>query len=91
MISLILLMQAMQPDIELRVGARVKSVKIEQQGNATLEVRATPDAGSSVEARVEPRAAGKTELRNVQVNVRAQASIADPQLIRAEAETTTPQ
>ena len=92
MISLILLLQAMQqPDIELRIGARVKSVKIEQRGDATLEVRAEPDAGSRVEARVEPKPAGKTDLRNVEVNVRAQASIADPQLIRAEAETTMPQ
>ena len=91
MITLFLLLQAMQPDIELRVHARVKSVKIEQRGEATLEVRAEPDAGSSVEARVEPKAQGKTQLRNVEVNVRAQASIADPQLIRAEAETTTPQ
>ena len=78
------------PDIELTVRARAKSVEIERKGEASLEVRAEPDAGSRVEARVEPKADGRTRLRNVEVDVRAAASIADPQQIRVEAETAAP-
>jgi hypothetical protein len=93
MLTLLALLQAAsaQPDIELNIRARARSVEIERKGEAKLEVRAEPDAGSRVEARVEPKAEGRTSLRNVEVNIRAAASIADPQQIRVEAETSTPQ
>jgi SH3-like domain-containing protein len=92
MLTLLALLQAAaaQPDIELNIRARAKSVEIQQKGEAKLEVRAEPDAGSRVEARVEPKAEGRTKLRNVEVNIRAQASVADPGQIRVEAETETP-
>jgi hypothetical protein len=84
------LLQTAQPDIELSISARAKSVEIERKGEAKLEVRAEPDAGSRVEARVEPKAEGRTKLRNVRVEVRAQASVADPRQNRIETETSSP-
>ena len=92
---LFLLLQAAAPqalpDIELNVRARARSVTIERKGEAKLEVRAEPDAGSQVEVRVEPLPAGRTELRNVELNVRAEARIGESVEIRSEAETAAPQ
>ena len=83
------------PDIELNIRARARSVEIEQKGEARLELRAEPDAGSVVEARVTPVAEGRTSLRNVEVNVQAGARIAGPDgasaEINATAETAQPQ
>ena len=78
------------PDIELNIRARARSVEIQQKGEAKLEVRADPDAGSVVEARVEPEGRGAAKLRNVQVNVRGEARIGGGTEIRADAETGTP-
>jgi hypothetical protein len=90
-ISLLLLQAAAQqaPDIELNVRARARSVEIEQKGEAKLEVRG--GEGSRVEARVAPKAEGRTRLRNVTVDVRAEARLDEGVEIRAEAETGTPQ
>ncbi|HEY0148304.1 MAG TPA: hypothetical protein VGB70_04805 [Allosphingosinicella sp.] len=79
------------PDIELNIRARAKSVEIERKGEAKLEVRAAPDAGSRAEARVEPLPEGRTTLRNVEVNVRAEARIGEGVEIDASAETAAPQ
>ena len=79
------------PDIELNIRARARSVEIERKGEARLEVRAEPDAGSRVEARVEPRAGDRTQLRDVEVNVRAEARIGEGAKIEAQAETAAPQ
>jgi uncharacterized protein (DUF58 family) len=91
MLPLLALLQAAAPapapDIELNVHARIKELRIEQRGEAKLSVHAEPDAGSRVEARVEPKAEGRTELRNVTVDIHAQASLADPQQNRVETET----
>lgn len=81
---------AQAPDIELNVHARIKSLKIERKGEARLEVRGE-GPGNRVEARVEPKAQGRSELRNVTVDIHAEASTGDPAQIRAEAETGTPQ
>ena len=78
-------------DIELNVRARARSVASEQKGEATLAVTAEPDAGSRVEARVAPKAAGRTSLRNVQVDIHAEARIGDGVEIEAAAETSQPQ
>jgi uncharacterized protein (DUF58 family) len=97
MLGALLLLQATAstpdtfPDIELNVRARARSVTIERKGEAKLEVRAEPDAGSRVEVRVEPLPEGRTELRNVEVNVRAEARIGEGVEIRTEAETAAPQ
>jgi uncharacterized protein (DUF58 family) len=90
---LFLLLQAaaaQAPDIELNLHATAKSVRIEQKGEARLEVQGQAP-GSRVEARVEPKAQGRTELRNVTVDIHAQASVQEGVKIDAGAETGTPQ
>lgn len=93
MIWILLAMQAASPppDIELNVRATARSVKIEQRGEAKLDVRAGPDAGSRTESRVTPPADGKTELRNVTVEVHAEARIGESGENPPEGETSTPQ
>ena len=78
------------PDIELNLTARARSVTIEQKGEAKLEVRGE-GPGNRVEVKVEPKAEGRTELRDVTVDIHAQASIEDGVKIDAQAETGTPQ
>ena len=74
------------PDIELRIDVHADRVRIERRGEASLEVRAGPDAGSEV--RVEaPAANGRRTLRNVDIRVRAEARIADPELNPQQPET----
>lgn len=65
------------PDVDLRARVQARRVEIENSGNALLTVRASPDAGSSVEVRA-PRANGRKTLGNVDVNIHAQAQISDP-------------
>jgi uncharacterized protein (DUF58 family) len=91
MILLILLQAATQaPDIELNLHARARSVSIEQKGEAKLEVRGE-GSGNRVDVKVEPEAQGRTELRDVTVDLHAQASVEEGVKIDAEAETGTPQ
>jgi hypothetical protein len=100
MLAALLLLQAAAagpqalPDIELSVRARARSVEIARKGEAALEVHAEPDAGSRTEVRVEPLPEGRTRLRNVEVNVRAEARIGDAAAIGteidAQAETPAP-
>ena len=98
MLTVLFLLQAAAaqpaPDIELQIDASIRRVRIERQGEASLEVHAEPDGGSDV--RVEaPDANGRRALRNVNVQVRAEARIADPRnpeaRIRTQAETDRPQ
>jgi hypothetical protein len=91
MILLATLLQAAAaaPDIELNINARARSVTIERKGEAKLEV--SGGEGGKVDVRVEPEAAGRTTLRNVTVEVRAQASVGTSPQIGVRAETTTPQ
>jgi hypothetical protein len=90
MLLLILLQSASPaaPDIELRIQARAKSVTIEQKGETRLEVRADPDRGSRVVSNVEPKAGGRTNLRNIAVDITASANIADPSEKQPPPETT---
>ena len=92
MIFLILLQAAAAPppDIELNFSARARSVTIERKGEAKLEVRGE-GPGNRVDVKVEPKAEGRTELRNVTVDVHAEASVQDGVEIDARAETGTPQ
>jgi hypothetical protein len=92
MILLILLQaaSAQVPDIELNLNLRAKSVRIEQKGEARLEVRGE-GPGNRVDVKVEPKAEGRTQLRNVTVDVHAEASVEEGVKIDAQAETGTPQ
>ncbi len=88
---LFLLLQAAAtpaPDIQLDVRATVREVRIRQSGETSLEVRGGPGSDVRVEA---PRAEGRRRLRNVSVNVHAEARIADPTGNRPAAETPAPQ
>lgn len=77
MIALFLALQAAPvPDIELRATIEARSVRIEKRGEARLEVSASPDAGSLVKVEA-PRANGARTLRNVRVEVDAEARIGD--------------
>jgi uncharacterized protein (DUF58 family) len=78
------------PDIELNVHATARSVEIESKGKTELIVHAGPDAGSKVETRVTPRAEGAAKLNNVEVNIRAEARLTDPQQNPDEVETSRP-
>ena len=93
MIWILLAMQTASPppDIELNVRATARSVKIERKGETRLEVRAGPDAGSRTETRVTPPADGKTDLRNVKVELHAAARIGEGTENSPEGETSTPQ
>jgi hypothetical protein len=90
LIALLLQAAAPPPDIEFNARATVREVRIRQQGETSLDVHAGPDAGSDV--RVEkPHANGRSRLRNVTVNVHAEARIADPGQNPAPGETHSPQ
>jgi len=92
MLTALLLLQAAaaQPaaDIELRIDASVRRVRIEREGDASLEVSGGPGSEVRVEA---PEANGRRTLRNVDVRVRAEARIADPQQNREPPETARPE
>jgi hypothetical protein len=68
---------AQLPDIELDIRAHAREVRIVREGAASLEVRAGPDGGNIVHVDA-PVAAGRTRMRNVGVEIRAEARIADP-------------
>jgi hypothetical protein len=88
---LLILLQAASPalpDIELRIQARAKSVTIEQKGETRLEVHADPDGGSRVDTvSLPPKAEGRTTLRNISVDIRGHANIADPTQMTSAPET----
>jgi hypothetical protein len=95
LLALLLAAEAAQaappPDIALDVRADIREVRIEQSGETSLELRAEPDGGTSVDVD-KPQARGRTRLRNVRVRVKAEARIADPaQNLPAPQETTSPQ
>jgi hypothetical protein len=75
------------PDIELNLDASVRRVRIEREGEVSIEVTG-PDSEVRVDA---PEANGRRTLRNVSVRVRADVRIADPRQNRSEAETPRPQ
>lgn len=97
---LLLLLQASTPapDIELNATVRARQVTIEKKGDASLTVHTEPEGGNIVDVRA-PKANGRKTLKNVRVNVRAEARIGGPQQPGqappenngAETETTPPQ
>lgn len=66
--------QASPPDLQLRVHATARSVRVEQKGSTSLRVTAEPDAGSVVDVSAP---AVSESARNVTVDIDAQARIAD--------------
>jgi len=76
------------PDIQLDVTASARRVTIQQRGEASLEVHGGEGSVVRVEA---PEANGRRTLRNVNVRVRAEARVAEPQQIATDAETARPQ
>jgi hypothetical protein len=87
---LLILMQASAPDIELNARVRVREVTIEQKGDARLTVTTEPDGGNLVDVRA-PGANGQRRLRNVEVNVRAEARIAAPDQARDTPPSNNPE
>ena len=65
------------PDLELRAAVRARSVEIERRGETALTVTTSPPGNNVVDVRA-PRADGRRTLRDVRVDVRAEARIADP-------------
>ena len=86
----LLLQAAPAPDIELNAHATVREVRIRQRGETSLEVHASPDAGSDVRVQ-KPETRGRERLRNVTVDVHAEARIADPRENPPPEETARPQ
>ena len=79
------------PDIALDVRVQARELRIDQRGQATLELRASPDGGTAQNVD-KPEANGRRRLRNVDVRVQAEARIADPAATPTTAtETQSPQ
>ena len=78
------------PDIALDVRVQARELRIEQRGQASLELRASPDGGTTRNVD-KPQANGRRRLRNVDVRVQAEARIADPAQAVPAAETGRPQ
>lgn len=75
------------PDIQLDARATVREVRIRQRGETSLELHGGPGTDLRV---VKPQANGRQRLRNVTVEVHAQARIADPAQNPPPPETTSP-
>lgn len=82
------------PDLQLHATIRARSVTVEKRGDAQLTVTTSPDGGNLVDVRA-PKANGRKTLRNVEVNIRAEARVGDPNTapkeLKAETETALPQ
>ena len=89
MLILALLLVQSSPDVELNVHATVREVRIRQRGEASLQVHASPDAGSTVDSQ-SPGASRRVVARGATVNVHAEARIADPTTNLPAAETSRP-
>jgi hypothetical protein len=96
MLLILLILQAGSqplPDISLQANVRARSVEIERKGEARLTVTAEPEGGSIVDIQA-PKAEGRTQLRNLDIRIKAEARLANPETAtnNAEgAETPAPQ
>lgn len=90
MLALLALIAAQTaPDVELRAHATVREVRIRQHGEASLQVRAEPDGGSAVHVQAPP-SRGERRLRNVTVDIHAEARLAPDRENRRPTETSPP-
>lgn len=88
---LFLLLQAAAataPDIQLDARVTAREMRIRRRGETSLELRGGP--GTDVRV-VKPVGHGRPRLRNVTVEVHAEARIADPRQNPPPPETTSPQ
>ena len=92
MLLALLMMQAAaaQPDIQIGANVRARSLTIQKKGDARLTLRTDPDGGNIVDVEA-PKANGRKTIRNVNVDVRAEAQIADPLAREVRVETSQPQ
>lgn len=67
------------PDIEISAVVRARSLTIQKRGDARLTISAEPEGANVVDVQA-PKANGRKVIRNVAVDVKAEARIADPQL-----------
>lgn len=65
------------PDIELSVRVRAREVTVRQEGEASLRLRVSPGEAPPVEVR-RSAPAGAARYRNLAIDVRGAARIADP-------------
>lgn len=92
MLLALLLVQAAAaaPDIEIGANVRARSLTIQKKGEARLTLHTQPEGDNVIDVRA-PKANGRRTIRNVEVNVRAEARIADPLAPRVEVETSRPE
>jgi hypothetical protein len=75
-------------DIEINARVRARELRIEQQGEARLRVRAEPPAGDKVEVeRNLPK--GQRRYRNLDIKLDAEARIAGPAARSGETQSQT--
>jgi len=67
------------PDIQLDARVTARRVEIRSSGEARLEARAQPDAGSDVRVERNLPRDGRRSLRNIDIRVRAEARLAGPE------------
>ena len=77
------------PDIQLQARVHARSLTIQKRGDASLTLHTEPDGGNILD--VQAPKAGRKTIRNVDINLDAEARIADPQNIRIGVETSQPQ
>jgi hypothetical protein len=90
LIAFLLQAAAPAPDIVLDATVSARSVTIRKRGEASLAVRASPEGAGTLVKVEAPRANGRKTIRNVRVNVHAEANIADPQQNPPAVETPQP-
>jgi hypothetical protein len=90
LIAFLLQAAAPAPDIVLDATVAARSVTIQKQGEASLTVRTNPDGGGNLVKVEAPRANGRKTIKNVRVDVHAEANIADPRQNRPAVETPQP-
>ena len=80
---------AAQPaDVSVTAHVEARSIKIEQQGRATLTLHAEPSAGTEPVKVRRSAPPGNTQYRNLTVDLKAEARIADPS-ISAQTQTSS--
>ena len=74
------------PDIAFNARVQAREVRVEQRGEASLEVSGGPGSGVRVD---KPRGDARGRLRNVDIRVEAEARVAAPEVsVRATAEAS---
>lgn len=92
MLLLLLALQAATslPTIELTARVEAREVVVERRGQASLTVRAEPDAGSRVEVVERPEGRGQRVIRNYRADLDARAVVADPQQVAPSSPVEAP-